>query len=294
MSLEVIINQIKKVKFFIVISLVLAIVIGCFIGYLLNRPLYRSAADVYIYRISRNIEASFDENFYYLFYRYFKNSNNFDSDISVDYLQSERVHANAYEKVIEAGYDISYKEYKAGISLYDRESNVISRLTVIYPDKVLSEFVLTSILDEAEKLFNSDITGRIEVEIQNRYIKEQALKDSLMDKITELDLKKEEVENGNSSSGLTAELAVINEEVNAIMELFKDNNSHILRLEQVADFPFWELHERNTDIIETGVAVPRNILSIGMTAFVLTLLLWMIGFYISYTVKKIRGKNDKA
>ncbi len=297
MGYKFIIVCVKKFKLAIIISIVVSAIAGIILGMYLNQPLYRSSADFYFRVTSNMIKNSFDENYYYLFYRYFRSQDSNSPDFKWNYFENKIVYEQVYKAVLKEGYSISYEEYRKGISTYFRPSNQYDKITVVYPDKELSEFALKKILAEAQDLFNEDMTERIKIEIEHRSEKIEIISGMIIEQekiVRDLnDMMETSSENMDKDSH---NALILTEEarLKALNDLFIDNNTHLVRLEAVVGFPFWEFYEKSTTVREMGEPVKRGAWGIGFSAFILLCFVWLSVFYVWFGIIKLRGENGKT
>ena len=294
MNISELFAKINRFKFIIAATLVLVFVLGLLMGFVFNDKEYRTVTEINVNRVSLNIGNSFDDNYYYLYFRYFLNSNNFASEIRVDFFSLEDVHKKAYEELSKMGYDISYDEFAAGIEVDKRDSSKNYRMVTMYPDKSLSEDAMELLLAQTQIAFNDDITGRITAEINHRIEKGDLILEQIEMVTAEIEAKTKEINNCESEEvkkTLETNLILSESELNNLITQYESNLTHIGRMQQVEDFPFWELYERETRYIEHAEEISRNAVGIGLTAVVFTSLAWLIGLYAVYIVKDNRRED---
>ena len=295
MELNIPFSAIKKFKYMIIISMVIAFAVGFIVGNFIIETVYRSVAVVNVNRISINISKTFDENFYYLFYRYFRNSEDFSSDITIDLFRTEPVLKNSHEKLFDMGFDIAYDDFAKGIEVDLRDRNTGYRVVAVYPDPALAENSLRIVLEETRTAFDMSIKDRIYTEIEHRESKIDWLLEQSQDKSFEinnaeglLDNSSDETEKvklRNQLAGLKAERDVFNNQ-------YEDNLIHIVRLKQVADFSFWELFEKETVHKKEAVEIGTDAVAVGLTSVTLALLIWLIAVYAVYIINKTRKNYE--
>ncbi len=294
MNISELIAKINKFKIIIAATLVLAFVMGLLMGLIFNDKKYRTVTEINANRVSLNISNSFDENYYYLYFRYFLNSNNFASEITINFFSSEEVHKKAYEELLKKGYDISYNDFAAGIEVDQRNYSKNYRMVAMYPDKTLSEEVMELLLSQVQLAFNNDITGRITAEINHRIEKGDLIAGQIEMVNAEIETKTKEINNCESEEirkTLETNLMLSESELNTLMSQYSNNLTHIGRMQQVEDFPFWELYEKETRYIEHAEEISRNAAGIGLTAVIFACLAWLIGFYAVYIVRVSRRED---
>lgn len=297
MGYEFIKECFKRFRTAMIISLAISVAAGVAIGLVMNRDLYRSSADFSFKDVSTMINQSFDENYYYLFYKYFRSQNENIPYFYWSYFENEDVYSNAYESISAEGYDITYKEFRNGISTYFRRSSQRDRITVVFPDKGLSESALDAVMLSAAELFNDDMTGRAMAELEHRQEKIDEIEKDIIEQQLLIGRLQVEFQTLTKQVDIETQLALISNERNhlqALDDLLHDNNTQITRLRQVADFDFWNIYELNTVITERGALVDRNAWGIGLAAFMLACSIWITVFYMIFSIGKLRRSNEKT
>jgi hypothetical protein len=294
MELNILFNRIKRYRYLIAISLVLAFAIGAAAGLIFNKTVYRSIARVDTHRISLNISKTFDENYYYLFFRYFLNSEKYISDIKTDLFKKESVLQKSHEKLTGMNFDISYDDYVKGIEVDMRDSRTVYRVATVFPDSNLSVKALEVLLDETKAAFDYQVKERVIAEIEHREFSNGLLAGESEVLAGEIGIIMNQIQDAsaeNEKEAFQVTLSDKEKELKRTNRQIDENNIHIERLNQIAGFSFWELFERDTEIIEEGNRIEKNAVGIGLAAVVFALLSWLIVFYADYILKQTGGKN---
>jgi len=185
MGIEFILTKIKKLKYFIAISLIVIFILG-YVGALVFNPIkYRSTGEVNYYSIGSILSKDISADFYYFFFRWYKAYQRDDSlepNGLMNYYGDDRVLKKTYDYIISEGYDMDYNTFKKGLTTYYRDSNLQKRIVVVFDDKQLSIITLNKLLEFAPQIYNETMTNRINIEINAR----KEYDKQLLDKVNNL------------------------------------------------------------------------------------------------------------
>jgi len=115
MELEFMLKKIKKLKYFIVISLIIVFLLGYVSALIFNTVKYRSIGEVDFYSIGSVLSKDISSDFYYYFFRWYKA---YQKDYALEpngllnYYENEKVLQKTYDYIISQGYSMDYDTFK--------------------------------------------------------------------------------------------------------------------------------------------------------------------------------------
>jgi len=142
--------------------------------------------------------------------------------------------------------------------------------------------LLNKLLEFAPQVYNETMTNRINIEINAR----KEYDGQLLNKVNTL---KEEIKKATNQK----EKDALNSKLQVADKVYKENYEYIIKLQQIVDFKFDELFIKYERIIEKGTKINKMTVTIGLIGVLVTIILWILYFYICYTKEEIQKKNNR-
>ncbi|MDX1359436.1 MAG: hypothetical protein R3232_11445, partial [Clostridia bacterium] len=224
---------------------------------------YRSSATYYKWGINSAITNLFTGEHAYIFSKYFSEIEIGELALSYNYFDNEGVFRNAHAAILDDGFDISYEDFKKGVSTFYRFNSQYNMITVTFTDKELSIAALDRLLESGQTEFEKEIQRRIDEEINLREGMDKFIEDSIAEQEDQ-------------------------EKIAYLMEEKSENRERLEILRIMKENRVRRIYAENLKTKEQGYAVDRFTWGIGLSVFMIMCVGWVVFFYVLHVLSEMR------